>query len=333
MTLNGSASHDPDIEELFYEWRDANGVAVGYDATIHLLLPRGLYDFTLTVKDREYSATDTVRVRVGNNRPPAADPGGPYSGVRNTPIVFDASGSTDPDNEPLSYWWDFGAGPIAGSVTMTHSFPYVGTAPVLLWVCDTEQACDGPVFIPVTITNVLPTVVPGGPYSGVRHVPVSFDGSGTFDADNDALTFVWDFGDGTFAAGVSVAHVYTALGEHQVTLAVTDGFETVNEYTTVNITNRAPVAHAGGPYTGVRAIEVMFDGSQSVDPDGDVLSYSWDFGEGPPGAGVAPGHGVPGAWDLPRYLDGHRWPRRVGHGNDDRDHHEPRAGRTCRRTV
>jgi len=54
--------------------------------------------------------------------------------------------------------------------------------------------------------------------------------------------------------------------------------------------NNLPVADAGGPYAGTEDIAVSFDGSLSSDPDGDTMSYMWDFGDGVKGAGATPSH-------------------------------------------
>ena len=37
---------------------------------------------------------------------PAADAGGPYVGVEGSPVALDGSGSTDADNDIVSYEWD-----------------------------------------------------------------------------------------------------------------------------------------------------------------------------------------------------------------------------------
>ncbi len=64
VTLDGSASSDPDGDPLTYEWRDAANAVVGTTAVVPLVLPLGSHTFTLTVSDGLESASDSVTINV-----------------------------------------------------------------------------------------------------------------------------------------------------------------------------------------------------------------------------------------------------------------------------
>jgi PKD repeat protein len=49
-----------------------------------------------------------------------------------------------------------------------------------------------------------------------------FDGSKSFDADGDTLSYMWNFGDGNTGEGVKVTHVYSKPGTYTVSLTVND---------------------------------------------------------------------------------------------------------------
>src|SRR5882762_317537 len=54
--------------------------------------------------------------------------------------------------------------------------------------------------------------------------------------------------------------------------------------------NQSPIANAGGTYSGILSQNVPFHGTSSYDPDGTVVSYSWNFGDGGTASGAAPTH-------------------------------------------
>jgi PKD repeat protein len=77
--------------------------------------------------------------------------------------------------------------------------------------------------------------------------PLGFDASASTDPDNDALTFSWDFGDGTRGGGAGLAHVFTAAGSYTVRLTVADS-RGANTSTQRTLTVSAGPA-AGAPAT------------------------------------------------------------------------------------
>jgi PKD repeat protein len=67
--------------------------------------------------------------------------------------------------------------------------------------------------------------VPGGPYSGYLNVPLTFDGSGSYDSDETKViaSYTWDFGDGTSpGTGMTSQHIYSMAGNYTVALTVVD---------------------------------------------------------------------------------------------------------------
>lgn len=77
---------------------------------------------------------------------------------------------------------------------------------------------NGPVVNRAPTAAVKPSVM-GGPAG----LTVDFDGSKSNDVNGDALTYSWDFGDGTTGSGANASHTYADEGTYTVTLTVSDG--------------------------------------------------------------------------------------------------------------
>jgi uncharacterized delta-60 repeat protein len=141
------------------------------------------------------------------------------------------------------------------------------------------------------------TSLPSSPQTGDV---VSFDGSGSSDPYAPIVSYSWSFGDGTTATGRTASHSYASGGWHRVALTVTDqnGMQDTASQT-IAIGDRPPIASfAFSPSSPSAGQAVSFDGSASSDPDGRIVSYRWDFGDGSTGAaaqnvyvaGAAPQH-------------------------------------------
>ncbi len=109
-----------------------------------------------------------------------------------------------------------------------------------------------------------------------------------------ALSYSWDFGDGSTSSGsLTPTHAYADNGQYTVLLTVTDANGLIGQDTAlVTVNNVAPTAGHGGPYAGTTGVAVSFNGAAS-DPswvDSGSLTYSWSFGDGATSSQAKPTH-------------------------------------------
>ncbi len=132
------------------------------------------------------------------------------------------------------------------------------------------------------------------PETGVAPLEVQFNAAASSDPNGDAITYSWDFGNGTTSTLVNPKVTFTGVDSYVVSLTVSDGTNTSSPTTktiVVSDGNIAPVADfTATPETGIAPVTVSFDASASSDENGDTLSYSWDFGDGTTGTGVIASH-------------------------------------------
>jgi len=188
-------------------------------------------DSDQTPPTTQSETTDTCE-----NQPPVADAGGPYIVNEGSPVVLDASGSTDPDGDTMSYDWDYendGTYDATGvQVTNTWNDDHIGL--ILLLVTDEHDAYDTATCV-VTVNNVPPTIQ--SPIAGPTD-PVEVNTDVTMTADftdpgtEDTHTAVWNWGDSTTSSGdvdetlgsgsAEGTHTYDTPGVYTVLLTVTD---------------------------------------------------------------------------------------------------------------
>ncbi len=208
---------------------------------------------------------------------PLADANGPYSGWVGETIIFDGTGST---GIIVNYTWDFGDGNKGYGVVTTHSYSAPGTYIVTLAVLSGAYEMDtDSTYAYIYEHNYAPIADADGPYYGDVGVAISFDGCSSYDIDGTITSYYWNFGDGYYGTGPSPSHAYSSSGTKIVTLTVTDNDGATDQDTTYAYigANQQPIADAGGPYSANVGDTITFDASGSLDPDGFIIGYRWDW--------------------------------------------------------
>jgi len=291
--FNASDSYDPDGWIVSYAWNFGDGFT-GTGVTIdHAYADNGTYTVTLTVTDNDGATGLVTHTKTISNRPPEASfTESAETVLTGVSIHFDASASYDPDGTIDSYSWGFGDGNTGTGMTIDHSYADNGTYTVTLTVTDNDGATDTATSTktilnrpPVASFTESATTVPTG-------TVIHFNASASYDPDGSIVSYAWDFGDGFTGAGVTVDHAYADNGTYTVTLTVTDNDgASASTNATKTIQNRPPVAiFTESAETVLTGVVIHFNASGSYDPDGTIVSYFWDFGDGNTGAGVTIDH-------------------------------------------
>jgi len=142
-SLNGENSFDPDNDPITFNWTQTGGTSVVINgantATPSFVAPIGMQTltFSLVVSDGKLSSQPAViNIPITANNTPVADAGLSQSGNENTIVTLNGSGSTDPDNDKLSYSWQQISGPIvtlnnANTVAPSFTAPWVNAGQAL----------------------------------------------------------------------------------------------------------------------------------------------------------------------------------------------------------
>jgi len=143
VQLDGSKSSDPDNDPLTFVWTDQSNNIVGTTAVVQLNLLPGTYSFTLTVTDTgnlSNSATTHVTINAPVNHPPVAVAGASQTlnctGQNSATVTLNGSGSSDPDNDVLTFVWKDAAGNIVGTSAVVQLAVPLGPHAYTLTVTD-----------------------------------------------------------------------------------------------------------------------------------------------------------------------------------------------------
>jgi RHS repeat-associated protein len=234
------------------------------------------------------------------NTPPVADAGLDQTIFTGETVTLNGSGSSDADGDGLTYLWSLTGVPVGSSaglsdtssISPSFNADVPGTYEVQLIVNDgaADSALD---IVVISTVNAAPVADAGADQAVLIGETATLDGSGSSDADGDALSFSWllvTVPDGSAAvlsdaSAVMPSFVVDLPGTYEAQLVVNDGMDgSLPDAVIISTENVAPVANAGADQTADLGARVSLDGAGSSDVDGDGLTFAWSLTSAPQGS-------------------------------------------------
>jgi PKD repeat protein len=242
FTFSASGSTDPDGSIASYFWNFGDGNTDSGVTAYNNYTAAGVYTVQLTVTDNDGS-TDTTTMPVSVQAASAPDlvvqsityvPGAPVLGQSVTfsiTVVNQGNATTGffrvrlagSSSSTQSYITQLPAG---ASQVVSLSLPLTANSETFTATADdlnqvTESSETNNVNTVLVSAAAIPLVAEaGGPYSGTSGSPIAFSGAAS---TGPITTYVWSFGDGASAQGVSTSHSYANPGTYTATLTVYSG--------------------------------------------------------------------------------------------------------------
>jgi len=253
--------------------------------------------------------------------PPASDLGGedvPFGPLLVTAEAFDPDNelrirfvaeALDGRNPPFdSILWDFGDGSEGMGTRTVHEYAEEGEQVVHVEGFDcvfttlegdaetgTHTAEATPLLAFIIKIKRLKVTIDAEPGAGHAPLTTQFNGEVSLPWGHSVAGYQWDFGDGATASdSLTVQHTFAVPNSYPVTLTVVTSRDWAYEGTTivdVAQANQPPQAQIQAvPLAGEAPLTVVFDGSASIDTDGEIVSYAWQFGDSEDASGQVVEH-------------------------------------------
>lgn len=297
FTIDGSASYDPDaLDNITFSWTGTATTASSFSLVSPATAVDMEMEFILTVTD-DVLATgkDTIIVTVTPNAAPVANAGDKQTVNAEQTVTLHAEGSTDPDDDDLTYLWTAPTGiTLIGETTANPTFIAPTSDDTEIFVFTLEVSDDlgasstATVSVEV-ISNLPPVIVTVAEVYVWEGDSVTLDASESWDPNGDRLNFTWTQYNSAFRGKVIlinpndpqvsfIAPEVDELTGMPIRLKVSDGTENSVLIIWVYVKpkpNSIPLANAGEDFEVNEREPGMLDGTASTDADDDPLTYRW----------------------------------------------------------
>ncbi len=203
-----------------------------------------------------------------------------------TPLIVNF---TDQSTNAVQWQWNLGNG--ATSVLQNPSATYFtpGSYTITLIVTSAGGQRDTLIRSNYIVVRALPQVnFTATPQSGCFPLNVQFTDNTS--ANNTAVSWLWDFGDGSTATGQNPAHTYSSTGTYDVTLIVTNEFGCTASLTRPNFVQVGDGVQANFSVQSQGCAAPQVAQFTNTSTGTGALTYLWNFGDGSTSTAINPSH-------------------------------------------
>ncbi len=288
--FDGKRSSSPSGKVTKYTWNFGDGTPAQSGRSVsHAFKTMGTYEVLLTVTDeggtsatagKKVSVTEPAKTPISLITSSPAAVNGKITGAAPLSVNFDATKSTDTDDDIVEYAWDFDSdgtfdkfGPSASYV-----YPAQATYTAILRVTDSDNSER---TAQVTVEVGAPGInakINATPVTGVVPLTVKFDASASTYLENQIISYEWDFGDGSPKRqdAAKISYKYNKVGTYtaKVTAIGSDGKKATTGIT-ITVQN-VPVKacfNSNRKEAKVPA-EFVFNANCST---GSIAKFNWDL--------------------------------------------------------
>lgn len=295
LTFLGEKSTSPNGAINKYQWDFGDESPKANTRTAnHTYKTAGLYEVILTITDETgKTGTSSQKITIVDqslppqpiivSQPPSDEKTKAISGQAPLQVAFDATQSTDPNNDIIEYKWDFnGDGVIdANGATTSYVYTTAGTYNATLTAVDAAGHEANTTVVVNVAAQGLKAKLTADRIEGNAPLTVTFDASSSSYPDGQIASYEWDFGDGAPKRidASKVSYQYTAIGTFKATVTAksADG-KTDTAELDINV---RPISLQACFTPSAEQGPAPF--SLELDPrcsQGSVAKYLWDFGDG-----------------------------------------------------
>lgn len=315
LTFLGEKSTSPNGEVDKYEWDFGDGSQKATTRTAsHIYKTAGLYEVILKITDetgKTGTSSKKITLEIAESAPQAIIETDPPLGAQDKSlsgqspfeVSFDASKSTDADNNIVEFNWDFDGDGKNDAVGTTSSYVYKtpGSYNATLTAIDAAGNESSNILVVKVAAQDLTARLVADTVEGNEPLSVTFDASGSSYPDGQITSYEWDFGDGSpkVIGASKISYKYTSIGTFttKVIAKASDGKTDEAEM----VINVRPVALQACFTPSLEQGEAPL--TVELDPrctQGPAAKYLWDFGDGETSRNRKPTHtfDTPGSYQV-----------------------------------